>query len=120
MSELKCSVVPLGEENTAYGCGHTGPSQYDFKLGERQLKIHHDRVDPKQCGQCHLDEIKKLIVACTKCTTPILPGDSCVMSPEGSIFCGSVDCGPNPIGMNPGKWNGEWFDSDFAHQKPRC
>ena len=119
MGELKCTVVPLGEETTAYGCGHTGPSLYNFQLGQRLLEIKHDRVDSKKCGQCRLDKLVQMIITCKKCATPILPGDSCVMS-EGSIFCGSADCGPNPIGMNPGHWSDEWFESDFAHQKPRC
>lgn len=114
MSEIKCSVTPLGEETKQYDCGHSGPSRYNFLLGgTHTIGIDPSRVDPCKCGQCHLDELEPQLIPCEKCHIPILPGDSCVMNREGKIFCGSIDCGHTPLNTDPGIWDGKTFESDF-------
>lgn len=130
MTEKKdtCTVEAIGNEQSSFPCGHTGPKWFahDF-WGERREIKPEIIIAGEKCGECWLAEMRKLIIRCARCGLPIYPGSGVVRylnepgaSRDGvhkesgaALGCMRSNCCDSPFQLS-GEWDGQKFVSKFG------
>lgn len=129
-----CAVVDVSGPEADYECGHRHPERFALNLYGEKIEMTDEGYSARKfCANCHLAELKKLIIRCAKCGFHIMPGDGVALycydkklfkkseritfvgegDEKGVIGCMRWDCCPSG-GFFAGHWTGDHFQSAFA------
>lgn len=115
----KCKVEAQSGKIVAYGCGHRYQQSFALNFWGETKGLREDYLAKREkCGDCLLEEQKKLTIRCVTCGFGIFPGDPVAIPGTRGPFndkwledsrgyrytCLRMICG-NPFGLT-GHWNG--------------